>query len=269
MWHNTTMRRIVLIFVGFFLFEPSFGQTTRSLSGNVVIDVGTIDRDLNIELTVSNHSFVVLPTFTIIRPITSQRSTTVQLPAGQTSAAFIIDEIILDPVDYSIRIDCLSCRDSITLQYVAEPQNLTVLAGDAFLDPDQLPAEIEIELLSRAQFSGSIALFNDQLAADDLQFEVTAIAPQQNDRVLQSSRLVLTQGQNQVGFVLRDIDRNIPGGVQILARCLGCIGVFPGVQRLSQTFDPASDQQNILVQFNGDFQPLIAPAIYLLLEEDD
>ncbi len=251
-------------------------QQTRSLDGAITLDVGQIDRDLTLALTVNNHNFVVLPTFAFIRPITSSRTVTVDFLAGADQMEFTIDGIIENPVDYSIEIQCLGCSDSVPRQYFTQGGNLLGLVGAAFIDPDDLASSIDISLISRSQISGVIQLQTPQeapqVADRDLSFVVDAVVPNaggQAQQLLLSQTVMLSAGESQAAFILRGISRSTQPGVSLVARCQSCLGVLPRQIQSEQLFSALVDHTGVEFIFDSNATPTITGAIDLILENRD
>ena len=78
-----TMIRFLFIFLAL-SSQHVFAQHTRSLTVDLSLDVGTVERTLPLQVRVTNHSFVVISVFPFIalRPITSERSVQLELPSG-------------------------------------------------------------------------------------------------------------------------------------------------------------------------------------------
>jgi len=70
---------------------------TRGLSGVVELDAGVAFIDYRVEITVNNHAFIVVPPFSILRPVTSSESVEVVLAAGTSSIEYSLTNIVPNP----------------------------------------------------------------------------------------------------------------------------------------------------------------------------
>jgi len=245
--------------------QSVLAQDARSLSVDIILDVGVVDRPLDLEITVNNHSFVFIFPTTIIRPITSSHSTRVQLPAGETSITAFIDDIVLDQVDYTIEINCLACSDTLPQQYFRPEGNATGLINSAFLDPMDFPSQITTSLITRAQITGQIRLVADQLDEQDLLFEVNVIN-EGSTSVLKSAQVTVAAGQNEVNYVIRGLNRNA-SQLEVLARCLDCDSIVPSAQTFSDLVSAQTDATGIDFEFDTQSQFLFNGIYFLLLSE--
>ena len=206
--------------------QTSFAQEEfRSLSGELHLDVGVADQDLNLRITVRNHSFVVIFPILILRPITSQASDTVVMTAGSASTSYSISQIIEAPVDYTIQVECLACQNTIPTQYYSPSGNRLGLAGGVYIDPANLPAALSMGLLSRAKIAGEIKLANNVVSERNLLFTVSAVDTENSNFIYQSiNQLVLAQGETAVDYAFSGLDRSVNGGYRIEVRCTNCFG---------------------------------------------
>ena len=259
------MRYLLVTLLLLFYCQSAAAQGNRTLSLDINLDVGVVDRPLDLEVTVSNHSFVFIFPNTIIRPLLSQRTTTVRLPAGAQSVTAFIDEILPDPTDYVVEINCISCVDTVPQQYYRPQGNITALGDSAFIDPDDLPSQIDVSLITRAQITGQIRLVADQLAEQDLLFEVNVIN-EGSTSVLQSAQVTVAAGQNEVNYVIRGLNRNA-SQLEVLARCLDCDSIVPSVQTFSDLVSAQTDANGIDFEFDTQSQFLFNGIYFLLLSE--
>lgn len=191
----------------------ALAQTTRSLSGTIELDVAPNQKNRVIEITVNNHSFVVLPSLAILRPITSSQARRVTLPAGQSSVDYFVDGIIddpssNDPVDYTIALRCIGCSSDFPLQYYSPTGNKFGLANSTFIDPDDLPAVLGLTAITRATIRGQIDL--GQMADRDLIFTVTVLSAQNSQQVLATKRsITLPMGSSNTGYTITGLRRSI------------------------------------------------------------
>ena len=247
--------------------QASFAQEQfRSLNGELNLDAGVAQQDLNLRVTVRNHSFVVIPGFTIIRPITSQVSDTVVIAEGASSTSYSISQIIEDPVDYTIQIECLGCKDIIPTQYYAPSGNSFGLPNSVYIDPADLPAVLNVELISRAQIAGEIELAGNMVSKRDLVFTVSAVNADNPAIVYQSiNDLVLAQGESSVAYQLTGLSRTVSPGYRVQLQCTNCFGRSAQKQTSSDVLTGGQNHQAI--NFLVTDIPLIplAPILQLLL----
>ena len=226
-------------------------QDTQSLSVDLNLDVGVVNRPLDLEITINNHSFVFIFPATIIRPITSSQSTLVTLPAGATSVTAFLDDLVLDEVDYTVEINCLGCADTVPQQYFSPEGNATGQIDSVFLDPDEFVDQIDVSLITRAQISGQIRLLPGQLAESDLEFEVSVINALTLSE-LANTQITLAAGQNNVDYLIRGLTRSATTQLEVLARCLNCGGIFPRSQTFSQLLSTQTDSTDIDFEFDTE-----------------
>ena len=244
----------LFIFIFLALASPHLlAQETRSLLVNVGLDVGAVERDLSLQATVNNHSFVVISVFPFvaIRPITSQNSVLFQLPKGETEAIVAIEDILLDAVDYTVEFSCLNCADTVPRQFYRPSENSTALAGATFIDPEDLPLQISSNLITRAQISGQLSLLAEQTVDRELVFEV-AVSDLTTGNVLQSQRVTLMAGENSANYRFRGIIRNALVDLELSARCISCFGISPISQRFNQVLSTQADSQAVDFIFDAE-----------------
>ena len=199
----------------------------RSLQGTLSLDVGIAEQDLDIRVTVRNHSFIVLPFppgFIFLRPITSEVSTIATIETGTANADYSISQIIKEPVDYTIQIECLACQNTINTQFYSPAGNQFGLVNEVFIDPADLPASLNLSLITQAKISGEIQLIDNLISDRDMYFTAAAVNALNTDIVYQSVDLVLPQGANSVAYAFAGLDRSIAGGYLILLECTNCFG---------------------------------------------
>ena len=206
--------------------QTSFAQEEfRSLSGELHLDVGVADQDLNLRITVRNHSFVVIFPILILRPITSQVSDTVVMTAGSASTSYSISQIIEAPVDYTIKVECLACQNTIPTQYYSLSGNRLGLVDGVYIDPEDLPATLDLALLSRAKIAGEIKLADNVVSERNLSFTVSAVDAESQSIVYQSiNNVVLAQGKTTAAYAFSGLDRSVNAGYRIKVRCTNCFG---------------------------------------------
>ena len=199
----------IIALLSFLAADIALAQDTRSLSGTLRLDVGPSDNDRNIEITVRNHLFIVIPpNFTILRPILSSESVIVQLAEGSSQVSYSIDNIITDPVDYSISVRCLGCAIDIPNQFYTPNGNTFGLGLTAFIDPQGLPDTLDLTAITRAKIDGEIVL--NEVSDRDLQFELTVFSSENADDILSTiSPIILASGQESVSYSIKGLNRSI------------------------------------------------------------
>lgn len=248
--------------------QRSFAQEEfRSLTGQLHLDVGVADRNLDIRVTVRNHSLVVLSVFPFIllRPVTSKVSATVVMVKGTATTSYSISQIIENPVDYTIQIECLNCNTTIPNQYYTSSGNRFGLGDSAYIDPAELPTTLDIEMISHAKIAGSIELDGTVASKRDLFFTVSAVNSANSAIVYQSiEELVLAQGASSLDYQLTGLDRAISPGYRIQLRCTNCFGSSAQLQTSSGVLSGSQNHQAIdFLVTDLPFVPL--PSILQLL----
>lgn len=248
------------------LFGNAAWSQTRSLSGSLSLDIGPSEFDRKILITIRNHSFVIIPpTFAIIRPVTSLESTMVTLTKDSTSVDYVINNIITNPVDYSISIDCIACSNDLPTQYYSPEGNRFGLSGSAFLDPDELPNILNLVAITRASISGEITL--DRIADRALNFSVTVFSidnPNISYKVL--SPVTLAPGMSTTAYSVTGLNRAIgPDQYGVRLQCTNCFGVSRRVQIFDRALPPNENHSSINFSVSDEPAPTLAPIIDLLL----
>ena len=240
---------------------------TRSLSGSLSLDIGPSDIDRQIVITVRNHAFVVIPpTLAILRPVTSLESTTITLPKGSVNVDYLINNIINDPISYSISIECIACSNDLPTQYYSPSGNRFGLSGSAYLDPDELPDELNLIGITRASISGGITL--DRTADRTLNFNLTVFSinkPDLSYRVL--SPITLAPGMSTTDYSVTGLNRAIGSdqwGVRL--QCINCFGASRRVQVYDRALSPNENHSSINFFVSDEPVPTLAPIMNLLLE---
>lgn len=269
------MRKVntLLLFLGLVLSSAvattsATGQT-RTLSGSLKLDTGMAAEDLRLEVTVNNHIIVVLPPFSITRPITSSESTEVTMLAGRDSIDYLVTNILPDPVDYTVQISCIDCSDSIPDQYYSMDGNTLGLQSDVFIDPEDLPELLDISVISRARISGTIDL--GVVAERDLIFAVSVVSNALPERIYQSGETVtLPNGATSVDYQLTGLNREIGGDLfRVVLQCLNCSGSSGLAQLFPTALSPLQNHAGIdfEVTDDGPLDNTIAPILDLLLND--
>lgn len=244
----------------------TWSQTTRGVSGAITLDVTPSDKNRVIEVTVNNHSFVVIPPFTIIRPITSSQSTRVTLTAGESTINYFIDGIIDDPVDYTIELNCIGCSSDFPRQYYSPDGNKFGLANSTYIDPDDLPVVLNLTAITRASITGEIYLNN--ISDRDLLFTVTVFSaqnPQQNFKT--KSAITLPAGSLNTAYTISGLSRAI-GSDQygIRLQCTNCYGKSRQPQNFSKTLSADENHSDIDFSVTDIARIVITPILDLLLQ---
>ena len=257
------------LFIILFLLLTCHGvtaQENRTLSLDIDLDVGVVDRPLDLEITVNNHGFVFLLPATILRPLISQRSTRVQLPAGATSISAFVDEIMLDPADYVVEINCLGCSDTVPQQYFRPEGNVTGLIPSAFINPEDLPPQIDVSLITRAQFTGQIRLLAGQVAERDLVFEIGVFNASSSFEI-QNQRVTLNAGENEVSYLFRGLSRSSSTQLEVRASCMACGSVLPRSQTFDELLSTQIDSSDIDFEFDIQTQFFLNGVFEIILVE--
>jgi len=231
---------------------PLSAQETRTLSGTIKLDAPRLDRDLVLEISVNNHSFVFAPIIGIIRPIQSMVTETVIIPLGENEANYSLQGIVENPVDYSIRISCIECGQIVPNQFYTEGGNKFGLVNSAFIDPNDLPSELPIDVISRASISGSVNL---QTPSDkDLRFTLM-VADSNTEAILASNdQLTIRATDNSANFSIDGISRSSLG-YTVSIRCTNCFGRARKPITFDQQLNPLLNHSNIdfILEDQGKF----------------
>lgn len=242
-------------------------QSTRSLSGTLTLDVGPSEIARDIEITVNNHSFVVIPpAFTILRPITSRESTIVRMQSGTSQVNYSIENIVTDPVDYSIAIRCLGCANNIPTQFYTPSGNAFGLVNSAFIDPEDLPTTLDFTAITRASIKGEIVL--NKTSERDLRFRVTVLSDQNIDRTFGTPSLViLALGENSISYSITGLPREIGSDqYRVKLECTNCLGQSRRAQFFANTLSPNQNHSEIDFLATDISVPVLAPILLILLE---
>jgi len=239
-------------------------QTTRTLEGRIDLDVGSAVKDLALDIVVNNHSFVVLPpAFTIVRPIQSSVITRVNLIEGQNSVSYFLNDIINDPVDYTVQIRCIGCADIIPTQIYTPEGNQFGFPNAAFIDPGDLPAQLNLNAISRAVISGQITLQNP--AERDLSFTISIIDPANPNIILATNgSLEISAGDSNIDYQFTNLARS-NDSFQVQFRCKNCFGHARSIQTFERLLSAQTNHSNIDFTLSDAGQPITLTAIYLLL----
>ena len=260
---------MILLLIFFVYCGTAGAQSTRSLNGTLSLDVIPPIQSLVLDVTVRNHSLVVIPpSFQILRPITSQQTTRINVSSTGRAVAYRIDGIINDPDDYSVQIKCVSCTSLLPTQFYTTDGNRLSLVAAAYIDPADLPELLDLTAITRAFIRGSLVL--DQTAQRDLLFDISVLSannPQSVLRILPG--VLLPQGQMTQAYVVSGIYRSIGADrYSVAAKCTNCFGKSARRQFFPLTLSP--DQNHAGIDFQVSDQGLVplAPAIYILMQDN-
>lgn len=244
----------------------SQAQSTRTLQGTLSLDVASNIKNRTIEISVRNHSFVVVPpAFTILRPITSAQSTLISMPMGISSVNYLIDTISPEAIDYSIQIKCLDCVADFRTQYYSPIGNQYGLANAIYLDPDALPDQLDLNAITAVTISGQLQLL--EVSSRDLTFELSVYDFNQPQRVYQQQSIFLPAGASTVDYIVTGMTRTSDeSSFGVRLKCTVCNGVSQQTLEYPARLSAGLNHQQINFTIDGA-TPLIAPSIYLLLND--
>ena len=225
---NVLVFQFALVLVGLLASQAVFSQIdTRSLNGVISLDVSEVDTDLQLNVAIRNHSFVVLSVFPFIaiRPVISQRSETIKIDKGAASASYRIDGIENDPVDYSIQISCLACGSYVPTQFYTSTGNRFSLSGGAYIDPDDLGSTLDLNIITRGRIEGEIVLKGDKVSNRDIKLTLSVVSSVDNSIILKTIEgLTLATGKSRLAYSVSGLDRSLARGYQIKVDCENCFG---------------------------------------------
>lgn len=268
------MRTIVKIFLGVILLiyiSTSFAQDsndTLNITGNVSLDFSVAQRDYIVEVTVSNHSFIVIPPgFTIIRPLLSRVRKSVTIPQGQSSIDYEIEGISVDAANYVIDFRCENCNGVFTPQYYTKKGNSFFRNNDIFLDPEDLPTNLNFILTSGVSITGLVSLPDGNNASKDLMFLLSVIDSSNPINVLRRMNIIIPKGNNSSTYSIDGIVRETGlVGFDLALECINCTTGSTLLINHSTTLDSSTDHTDI--DFVVDFQDTTyLPAVLHLLNE--
>lgn len=265
----------LLQLLGFLLLGPASAtieitqaQTTRSLVGQISLDVAPAIKDLAIDITVRNHSFAVLPPpFGIIRPIQSTATARVTIAKGESNTPYALTGIVENPVDYTIQIKCPGCEDIIPTQYYSPDGNRFGLSNSVYIDPDDLPTQLALVALTRATISGEINLLNP--ASKDLNFTLEVAADGYPDFIYGSdSSLKINKGDQTLSYQISALERSSDSFLVSL-QCGSCFGSARRKRLFETPLSSQSNHTNIDFILIDEGIAIISPVINLLLDSSD
>jgi len=241
---------------------------TRGLSGVVELDSGIAFGDFRLEITVNNHSFVVIPpSFTIIRPITSSESVEVTMFEGDRLVEYSVNDILLDPVDYTVQIRCLGCSEFVPLQYYSPDGNRFGFSNSVYIDPEDLPEELALTAISRAVIEGTISL--QKLPTRDLKFALSVVRDSDPSFVYQVGPVVtLLRGATSVDYEIAGLNRNVSNNqFRVQLRCINCFGPSARAQLSTAALSPLENHSDVNFQLMGEGSFAIGSMIELLTSD--
>lgn len=259
--------RIYIFLCTLFVSGVAEAQSTRTLSGTLTLDVTPSQIDREIEITIRNHAFVVIPpNFAILRPITSSESTIITMPAGSSRVNYSLSNIITAPVDYSISIRCLGCASDFPLQYYTLSGNTFALGLSAFIDPEDLSSQLNITAITRATIKGEIAL--EQIAERNLRFTITVFSEQDSGRAIKTvSPITLQAGTKAVAYSITGLDRAIDlDRYRVKLKCINCSGQSAKVHVFLNALSPNQNHSNINFSVTDISVPTLASILLMLIE---
>ena len=259
------MIRFLFIFLAL-SSQHVYAQQTRSLTVDLSLDVGIVERTLPLQVRVTNHTLVVISIFPFIalRPITSERSVQLELPSGAGQITALIDGISTDTVSHRVEITCLGCADTVPTQFYRAEGNTTSMPASVFINPQDLPTQVTSRLITLAQISGRLSLLPSQVNEEELEFEIAAV-DSVTGSIIGSQLVLLPAGENFVDYQLRGLSRQINNLLEIRARCISCAGIFPLFQSFPQTLSTQSDSQSIDFLFDAEPSFKLNGVLYLIL----
>ncbi len=255
--------------------NDAYAQQVRTLAGEIRLDVGVAVADLAVDVTVNNHSFVVVPpSFTIIRPITSRQTRRVTLRQGEDSALYFVDNILTNPVDYTVEFRCVGCRDTFRTQYYSEGGNRFGFANSVYLDPPSLGPVLNTTIITDATIAGEISLAGGALAARDLVYEIVIASSLNSDIVYaREPNIRLLEGESVVSYEVTGLRRAIGANLfSVSVRCTNCFGESAKAQTFPEGLSPNENHQGISFLVDDEAPAevgpvIVAPIVDLLLNQ--
>jgi len=265
---NATLLFLVLVLCSAVASTSAMGQT-RTLSGSLKLDTGVAAENLRLEVTVNNHIIIVQPPFSITRPITSSESTEVTMLEGQDTVDYLVTNILPDPADYTVQISCLDCAGSIPDQFYSMNGNTLGLQSDVFIDPEDLPELLDLNVISRARISGTIDL--GTVAERDLVFAVSVVSNASPERIYQSGETVtLPIGTTSVDYQLVGLNREIGADLfRVVLQCRNCSASSALAQSFPTALSPLQNHSGVDFEVTDEsaIYTTIAPILDLLLND--
>jgi len=257
-----------LCVLSFFAPYDTQAQETRSLSVALNFDT-PYDRPLQLEVSVRNHSFVVVPpSFTIIRPIVSSVTQSISLAAGQSSAAITFTRVLTEAIDYSIRVRCVNCPAALPTQYSLTPVSETgiasttrVLGNSAYIDPEDLAQNLSVALETFGVISGQIQRHDDESSAKRIVVSVV-VSNAEFDNELSQQRVEIKPNMASFDYRVEGLDRRFADNYHLQARCVQC---EPKVISWPNDLDASLNYQGINFEVNQGVMS-INGVLYILTE---
>ena len=240
----------------------NFAQQTRSLNVELQLDQPS-DQALMVEVSVRNHSFLVVPpSFSILRPIISSVSKMVEIPAGAQNASLDFDDILTEAIDYSVRFRCVNCSSSIPLQYYTESGTTRGLGNSAYIDPDDLGDLLPVSLETLGFISGAVALGDGLDATRDIRLSLR-LSDVSSVQLLATEGVLIREGANTVEYRIEGLTRRRADSYQLELQCSLC---SPRVSRAVPTLPASENHQNIDFTVEQS-DPTVIGVFELLLDE--
>ncbi len=241
----------------------------RSLSGVITLDTDSAKADLPIDITVSNHSFAVVPpSFTIIRPVTSKQTRRVVIVQGEVQVDYLVEDIIDDPFTYTIRMDCVGCSSVFRRQYYSPSGNRFGQGNSVHIKPADLPASLDLTLITDASIEGKVEL-QSEVANKDLRFELNVSSTQNRNVVYRTlSDIVLAKNESSVTYSVTGLRRSI-GNTQfrVSLRCLNCAGASGETQFFASPLSPDENHRNVDFLVSNPPLIIVSPIVDLLVSD--
>lgn len=270
------MNSRLIIFTSFFLLlftSVCYGQNTAdtiSLEGNVNLDFGVASSDFEVEISVSNHSFVVISVFpvTIIRPLLSRVTESVTIAQGQSSVDYMLNGISTNAVDYVIDFRCDNCDGVFSPQYYTTNENSFSMSNAVYIDPSEFPNNLDFTLISGSSITGVISLAEGGLAKRDLNFLISALDPIDPNNIFRRISITIPKGSNSAAYAIDQLVRDSElTGFDVQLDCLNCLTTSILTINYPDTLDPLIDSTNI--NFEVDFNDIsfLPATLYPLLND--
>ncbi len=249
--------------------SASFAQSLN-LTGSVQLDFGVASNDYDVEVTVSNHSFVVISVapLVIIRPIISQVTETVTIEQGQSSTNFAISGISTDAVDYVIGFRCDDCDGVFSPQYYSPDGNKLSLVNQVYIDPADFPGNLNFTLTSGISISGIVGLEEGKLAKKNLSLLLSIYDSDDPTNLFRRIGLTIPQGSNSTSYSIDKLVRETElSGFYLQLECLNCLTSSVLAIDYPIFLDPAIDHTDINFELAFTDSVFLTPIYYLLLDD--
>ncbi len=240
---KTPLYRFVLRSLAvFFLFSsPLWSQSdVRTVGGFLTLDT-VIEQPLAIEVSIRNHGFIVVPpSFTVSRPILSAQSIVLNLEQGQQTISFSVPNVSTNAVDYSIRMRCLGCENTLPEQYFTTNGPRRGLGGGAYLAPEALSEQMRLFVETLGVVSGVIESTEGSFSRSSKL--TVSVLDAQSGLEISSQRVALIQGAQSASFSIRALERKQSSGYLLTVACVQCT---KREQSLVRVLDPLVDHNEL------------------------